>query len=154
LAIEQLTYVDMAERLNISAEAARALARRMQLPRQKADDRRTRVAVDFSEIQHKPSPLVRRAATDALRTQVAELKELVTKAEAMAARQRDDYECERICAEWLTAKIVRMFADLVAATEKAVRLECELTALQARPWWLRLLNHKPCYAAEEALEVH
>jgi hypothetical protein len=67
MGIEQLTYMDMAERLNISSEAARALARRMRLPRQKANDGKTLVAVDFSEIQHEPSPLVRRADMDALR---------------------------------------------------------------------------------------
>jgi len=38
MAIEELTYVDLGERLNISAEAARALARRMNLPRQTAND--------------------------------------------------------------------------------------------------------------------
>lgn len=66
MGIEQLTYLGIAERLNISAEAARALARRMRLPRQKANDGKTLVAVDFAEIQHKPSPMVRRADCDAL----------------------------------------------------------------------------------------
>jgi hypothetical protein len=118
MGIEQLTYVDMAERLNISADAARGLARRMQLPRQKTDSGKTLVAVDLSEIRNKPSPMVRRADMDALRAQVAELRELVTKAEAMADRQRADYERERERAESLAAEIQRIFAELVAAKER------------------------------------
>jgi hypothetical protein len=48
MGIEQVTYADLAERLNITAEAARSLVRRKQLPRQKANDGKTLVAVDFS----------------------------------------------------------------------------------------------------------
>jgi hypothetical protein len=46
MGIEQLTYLDLAERLNISAEAARSLVRRMHLPRQKGNDGKTLIAVD------------------------------------------------------------------------------------------------------------
>jgi polyhydroxyalkanoate synthesis regulator phasin len=151
MGIEQLTYVDMAERLNISADAARALARRMQLPRQKANDGKTLIAVDLSEIRNKPSPMVRRADMDALRAQIAELRELVTKAEAMADRQRADYERERERAEHLAAELQRIFAELVVAKEKAGRLEGELAILRALPWWLRLLNYKPTYAAHDLI---
>ena len=152
MAIEELTYVDLGERLNISAEAARALARRMNLPRQKANDGKTVVAADFSQIQHKRSPLVRRADVDALKAQLAELKDLVEKAEAMAARQRADYERERERAERLADEICRMFADLMAAKEKIAHLEGELSALR-RPWWLRLAGYResgPHYATNAA----
>jgi hypothetical protein len=154
MGIEQLTYADMAERLKISAEAARALARRMHLPRQKANDGKTLVAVDFSEVQHKPAQVVRRADWDALRARVAELEVLVTKAEAIAARQRADYECERERAERVAAEIAWMFADLVAAKERAARLEGELAALRARPWWLRLVSFRPSNAGYAVADAH
>ena len=142
MGIEQVTYADLAERLNITAEAARSLVRRKQLSRQKANDGKTLVAVDFSDIRHKPVPVVRRADVDALRARVAELEELVKRVEAIAAWHRKDYERERERAEQLAAEIVRMFADFVATKERAARLEAENEALRARPWRLRLGSYK------------
>ena len=142
MGIEQLTYLDLAERLNISPEAARSLARRMHLPRQKANDGKTLVAVDMCDIRHKPAPMVRRGDLDALQARVDELEELLRRAEAMAARQRVDYERERERAEQLAKELLRMFADLMAAKERAARLEIEIAALRARPWWLRLDSYK------------
>jgi len=139
--VEQLTYADLAQRLKISAEAARALARRMHLPRQKANDGRTLVAVDFSEVRHKPSPRLpplRREDLDALQARVNELKELLTRAEAMAVRYRADYERERERAERHEEEILRMTAELIATKQRAARLEGELAALRSRPWWRRL----------------
>ena len=48
--VEMLTYAMLGERLHCSPEAARALVKRLRLPRQKA------VSVDLSEINHKPLP--------------------------------------------------------------------------------------------------
>src|SRR5262245_44354582 len=53
---EMLTYADLADRLKISAEAARAIAKRHRLPRSRANDGKTLVKVDLSEIQHRPLP--------------------------------------------------------------------------------------------------
>jgi hypothetical protein len=142
MGIEQLTYLDLAERLNISPEAARSLARRMHLPRQKANDGRTLVAVDMGDIRHKPAPMVRRGDLDALQARLDELEELLRRAEAIAARQRADYERERERAERLAGEILRMMAEVMAAKEKAARLEGELAALRTRPWWLRLSSYK------------
>ena len=139
---EQLTYLDLAERLSISADAARALARRMHLPRQKANDGKTLVAVDMCDIRHKPAPMVRRGDLDALQARLDELEELLRRAEAIAARQRADYERERERAERLAGEILRMVAEVMAAKEKAARLEGELAALRTRPWWLRLSSYK------------
>jgi predicted nuclease with TOPRIM domain len=143
MGIEQLTYLDLAERLNISAEAARSLVRRMHLPRQKANDGKTLVAVDMGDIRHKPAAMVRRVDLDALQARVNELEELLRRAEAIAARQRADYERERERAERLAGEILRMVAEVMAAKEKAARLEGELAALRARPWWLRLSSYRP-----------
>jgi hypothetical protein len=43
MATQNLTYAELGERLGVSAQAARALARRLRLPRQKANDGKTLV---------------------------------------------------------------------------------------------------------------
>jgi hypothetical protein len=139
-ATEHLTYADLAERLKISAEAARSMARRMHLPRKRANDGKTLIAVDFSEIQHKPmsTPPVRRVDIDTLRSRVAQLEELVARAEAIADRHRADFERERERAERLATELLSLMAEAMAAKEKAARLEGEIAGLQSRPWWRRL----------------
>ena len=52
--VEMLTYAMLGERLHCSPEAARALVKRLRLPRQKANDGKVLVSVDLSEINHKP----------------------------------------------------------------------------------------------------
>ena len=54
--IEQLTYAQIAERLGISSEAARAIVKRHRLPRSRSNDGKTLVAVDLEEVRHKPLP--------------------------------------------------------------------------------------------------
>jgi hypothetical protein len=61
--IEMLSYSQFGERLGCSPEAARALVKRLRLPRQKANDGRVIVSVDLSEINHKPSPPGHRPVT-------------------------------------------------------------------------------------------
>jgi hypothetical protein len=56
MATEMLSYSQLGERLNCSPEAARALVRRLRLPRQKANDGKVLVSVDLNEINHKPIP--------------------------------------------------------------------------------------------------
>ena len=51
MATENLTYAQLGERVGVSGQAARALARRLCLPRQKANDGKTLVAVDMAEIE-------------------------------------------------------------------------------------------------------
>jgi hypothetical protein len=58
--VEMLTYTALAERLGTTAEGARALAKRLRLPRHRANDGKALVAVDLAEINHTPTP---RAAT-------------------------------------------------------------------------------------------
>src|SRR5215211_2944051 len=54
--VEMLTYADLAERLKISPEAARAIAKRHRFPRSRANDGKALVNVDLAEIQHKALP--------------------------------------------------------------------------------------------------
>ena len=53
---ELLTYGDIATRLEISPEAARALVRRHRLPRSRANDGKTLVTVDLAELRHTALP--------------------------------------------------------------------------------------------------
>ena len=52
--IEMLTYAGLAERLKISPEAARALAKRLRLQRSRSNEGKTLLSVDLAEIQHTP----------------------------------------------------------------------------------------------------
>ena len=56
MAIEMLNYADLAARLKISPEAARALAKRLRLPRSRGNDGNALVSFDLAEINHAPLP--------------------------------------------------------------------------------------------------
>jgi hypothetical protein len=55
--VEMLNYRDLGQHLGTSPEAARALSKRLRIRRQLGNDGKTRVAVDFAEISHKPKPV-------------------------------------------------------------------------------------------------
>lgn len=61
---ETLTYAQLGERLRVSAQAARALARRQHLPRRSANDGKTLVLVNLAEIAHKPKRATERPSHD------------------------------------------------------------------------------------------
>jgi hypothetical protein len=69
---EQLTYAQIAERLSVSPEAARAIVKRHRLPRSRRNDGKTLAAIDLKEIRHTPmparSPRGRRSLTDVVAT--------------------------------------------------------------------------------------
>src|SRR6516165_511614 len=54
---EQLTYAQIAERLSVSPEAARAIVKRHRLPRSRRNDGKTLAAIDLKEIRHTPMPV-------------------------------------------------------------------------------------------------
>ena len=56
MCVALLTYADLSARLNISREAARALARRRRLPRSRSEDGKALVSVDLSELRYTPRP--------------------------------------------------------------------------------------------------
>lgn len=140
--VEMLTYADLASRLKVSPEAARALAKRHRLPRTKGNDGKTLVSVDLAEINHAPlpgrSPGGHQAGAAALKAKVEALQAELAKLEATAGGHRADFERERDRADKLMAELLRMTADAMAAKETAARLDGELAALKARPWWRRL----------------
>jgi hypothetical protein len=142
MTIEMLNYTQLGERLSCSPEAARALVRRLRLPRQKANDGKMLVSVDLSEIRHRPmparSPAGDHPVTTALKTRVEELEAALVKVEATAHRHRADFERERHRAEQLMTELLTAMEEAMTAREKTARLEGELAALRSRPWWRRL----------------
>jgi len=52
--VEMLSYTQLGQRLSCSPEAARALVKRLRLPRQKGNDGKVLVRVDLTEISHRP----------------------------------------------------------------------------------------------------
>jgi chromosome segregation ATPase len=118
---EQLTYAQIAERLSVSAEAARAIVKRHRLPRSRRNDGKTLAAIDLTEIRHKPlparSPRGRRSVTDVvatLKARVAELETELAQAEKRSAGHRVDFERERERADQLVTTQDRMVAELEA----------------------------------------
>jgi hypothetical protein len=125
--VEMLTYAVLGERLNCSPEAARALVKRLRLPRQKANDGKVLVSVDLSEINHKPIPA--RSSADhhpiiaSLKARAEVLQMELAKIEALASGHRADFERERERADALMAELLKMTEDTMAAKEAAARLE-------------------------------
>ena len=118
---EQLTYAQIAERLSVSPEAARAIVKRHRLPRSRRNDGKTLAAIDLKEIRHTPmpvrSPRGRRSVTDAvatLKARVAGLETELAQAEERSAGHRVDFERERERADQLVTTQDRMVAGLEA----------------------------------------
>jgi hypothetical protein len=90
---EQLTYAQIAERLGVSAEAARAIVKRHRLPRSRSNDGKTLAAIDLEETRHKPlparSPRGHRSVTDVVATLKARVAELEAELARAEERSRD-----------------------------------------------------------------
>ena len=56
MSVETLTYAALGARLKVSPEAARSLAKRLQLPRSLSENGKALVSVDLAEIRHTPRP--------------------------------------------------------------------------------------------------
>ena len=142
--LEQLTYAQIGDRLNISSEGARAIVKRNRLPRSHDKNGKTLVAVDFDELKHKPLP-VRSARllpmTDVVATLKARIEEL--EAELAAEQQRSaghraHYEHERERADLLARGHENLDIQL-----KNLRLHLQAGRQDAQPavprppreWW-------------------
>jgi predicted outer membrane protein len=117
--IEQLTYAQIAERLGISSEAARAIIKRHRLPRSRSNDGKTLAAIDLEEIRHKPlparSPRGDQSVIDVIATlkaRVAELEAELAAEQKRSAGHRSDYEHERERADRMITAQDRMVAEL------------------------------------------
>jgi hypothetical protein len=139
--LEQLTYVQIGDRLNISSEGARAIVKRNRLPRSHDKNGKTLVAIDLDELQHKPLPgrsPRRLPVTDVVATLKARIEQL--EAELAAAQQRS-------AGHWAHYEHERERADLLARSHenldiqlKNLRLHLQAGRRAAAPptlrgWW-------------------
>jgi chromosome segregation ATPase len=136
MAVEALTYADLGKRLGCSPEAARALAKRLRLPRQRANDGKALVTIDLAEIEHKPlparSPAGHPSVATELKAHIELLESELAKVEAAAAGHRADFERERDRADKLLSEVLRTTLDLMAAKEAAARAEGELAVVRVQ----------------------
>jgi hypothetical protein len=159
---ETLTYAALGERLGCSPEGARALVKRLRLPRQKANDGKTLVTVDLTEIEHRSlparSPPEHPSVAETMQARIEALETELAKVETAAAGHRADFERERDRSDKLLSEVLRATHDLIGANEVAARAESELAvvriqadgeraaatraeaklaALHSRRWWWR-----------------
>jgi len=132
MSIETLTYALLGARLGISPEAARSLAKRLQLPRSLSDDGKALVSVDLAEIRHTPRPPSGRQAGNIalLAAKIEALKAEVARLEARVADHRADFERERERTDRLTVELLQATAETMAAKEAMARLEGDVAALR------------------------
>jgi hypothetical protein len=114
---EELSYAQMAERLSVSTEAARALVKRHRLPRSRGNDGKALVAV--GELHHRALPGRSSRGYQAVTDVVATLKARIATLEAdLAAEQqrsaghRADFERERERADGMVTIQDRLIAEL------------------------------------------
>ncbi|WP_291844297.1 hypothetical protein [Bradyrhizobium sp.] len=129
MTIELLTYRALGDRLSVSPEAARSLARRRRLPRSRSADGKALVSVDLAEIRHAPQPPGSRRV-DKIAVLAAQVEALEARLEANAAAHRADFERERERADRLMNELREASAATRAATEAMAWLEREVTALR------------------------
>src|SRR5258706_1378483 len=132
MAIEMLNYADLAARLQVSPEAARALAKRLRLPRSRGNDGKALVSIDLAEINHAPlparSPAGHQVVTP-LKAKIETLQAELAKLEAIAGGHRADFEWERDQKHKLMAEFLKMIAITMTAKEATARLEGEVAAV-------------------------
>src|SRR5262245_11703799 len=96
---ETLTYAQLGERLGCSAEAARAIAKRNRLPRQRGNDGKALVVVDVAELMQIGVPTRshnrQRRNVAALNARIEALQAEIVRLTATASGHRADDERER-----------------------------------------------------------
>src|SRR5258706_2353783 len=136
MAIEMLNYADLAARLQVSPEAARALAKRLRLPRSRGNDGKALVSIDLAEINHAPlparSPAGHQVVTP-LKAKIETLQAELAKLEAMAGGQPADFEWERHQKHKLMGEILEMIAITMTAKEATAPVQGEPTGPEGRP---------------------
>jgi len=142
--LEQLTYAQIGDRLNISSDGARAIVKRNRLPRSRDNNGKTLVAIDLEELQDKGLPVRSRRGlpvTDVVATLKARIEQLeaeLTAEQQRSAGHRADYEHERERADLLARG-----QEILDIQLKNLRLLLQ-TERQAdaprtlRGWWRRL----------------
>jgi len=144
-----LTYRELAQALDISADAARQKAIRGRWPRQRGNDGKARILVDLETEKAAHTPRRRpnvnpnehpdeRRTFEALEAHIATLKEAVAKAEALGEHHRQEAEMTSKRVDHLVAELVEISMRMAEQTAVADRVRAEFDAYRARPWWRRL----------------
>jgi hypothetical protein len=138
--IMTITYAGIIDRPGFSS-AIQGFVNRLRLPRQRRNNGNALVAVDLSErptvTAHLPDE---QSVVATLTARIETLESEFAKVEAAAAIHRADFERERERCERLMAEVLKATAEMMVAREAAARLAGELAAIQARPWWRRLIG--------------
>jgi DNA primase len=147
-----MTYADLAERLGVTAEAARQRAVRGRWRRQTGNDGKTLVLVEPDALAAKKRTPERRPdvqpnehpddarTVDALQAHIATLKDALGKAEGVAAAREDDLRRERERIDQLTGELLRLTGEAMVAAAARDDMKAEVDAMRARPWWKRLVG--------------
>jgi chromosome segregation ATPase len=144
-----LTYRELAQTLDISAEAARLKAVRGRWPRQRGNDGKARILVDLEAEKAAHTPRRRpakhldehpdeRRTFEALQAHIATLKEAVAKAEALAEQRRQEAETSSKRVDHLVTELVEMSMRMADQTAVADKVRAQFDAYRTRPWWRRL----------------
>src|SRR5882724_2719177 len=96
------------------------------------------ISVDLAEINHACQVTGRSTGGLPPKAKIETLQAELAKLEAAAGGHRADFEWERDQGHKLMAEFLKMIAVTMTAKEATARLEGELAALKARPWWRRL----------------
>lgn len=143
--VEHLTYVQIAEHLSVSPEAARAVVNRNRLPRSRANDGKTLVAIDLEEIRQKPLPARSTGGHHSVTEAIAFLKARIEALEAELAAERHrsgghgtDFERERERADHMVTthdRLVIELENLSSLLEAARRPAHPVTPRTLHQWW-------------------
>jgi hypothetical protein len=139
MSAETLTYAAITDRLGFSSTIWGFLSR-LRLPRQRRNN--GNAAVDLVEC---PTVAAHSQEGDqsvvaTLTARIEMLESEFARVEAAAAVHRADFERGRERCERLMAEVLKATAELMAAREATARIAGELAAIQARPWWRRLVG--------------
>lgn len=136
MAVEHLTYTQIAERLGASVEAARALVKQHRLPRSRARGK-TMVSIDLHEIQDQPPAA--QAAARVKADKIATLKARIDQLETELAAHRAEFEREHQRTGQLETELASERqcaadhrADFERERQRAAQLETELATEQQR----------------------
>ena len=137
MSAETLTYAAITDRLGFSSTIW-GFVSRWRLPRGNNGN----AAVDLAE---RPTVAAHSQEGDqsvvaTLSARIEMLESEFARVEAAAAVHRADFERERERCERLMAEVLKATAELMAAREATARIAGELAAIQARPWWRRLVG--------------
>jgi len=149
MTIESLTYAEIGDRLGITPEAARKKVKGLRLPTALGNDGKTRVSIDFSEIQHSPKFTRRPGALRPEKVRaipIPEMQKLIDVLRAEIALRTDDaalLEELRLQAARLEVENADLREQVLSEIRRGNEAMADRDAWRSmaqRPWWKRLVG--------------